>query len=309
MGLAQLNPVTRKSVDLFILAGQSNMQGYAGNALKYPIGNTHEDLSIKFYYVEPLLSEHKLIRVAADNTINIGAPGSYSWLKNELSRSWGDFRRRFNHKINTPPPAVQRRTWTFLGPQSGRFPNGHFGPEISFARKLLESGFNPAIFKYSKESTSLAEDWQGPNQNGIYDDFVYSLNNAITDLKNQGYNINIRGLIWLQGENDALTDDAARLYLSRLKIIIADLREKILPLNTPIILGADELHPHMLTHPQVKAAQESMAATDSCIIRSSMEGLEKADFTHLTPQAITEHGLRLFTSYLKLALICQNQNP
>jgi hypothetical protein len=27
--------------------------------------------------------------------------------------------------------------------QEGLFPNGHFGPEVTFSRKLKEDGFNP----------------------------------------------------------------------------------------------------------------------------------------------------------------------
>lgn len=45
-----------KSVDLFVLAGQSNMQGYRGDAALYPVDRKKLDRKIGFYWVAPGLS-------------------------------------------------------------------------------------------------------------------------------------------------------------------------------------------------------------------------------------------------------------
>jgi hypothetical protein len=292
-------------VDLFILAGQSNMQGYMGDASKFPPGSSITDLSIPFYYVEPVTNGHDL----APKPSTISEPRPISAAAKSIAKArqlWSDFRRGSARMLEWPPAPVPRLQWTYLGPQWGRFPGGHFGPEVSFARKLLEDEFHPAIFKYSKESTSLADDWKGPGEGGLYDDFLKTLRNAISELNRAGYSVKIRGLVWIQGENDALTEEAADRYFNRLQAIIRDLRQEILTNRTPVILGADEMHPHMALRPQVKAAQEAMTKTEPCVIRSSMQGLEKADFTHLTPESLVEHGLRLYRSYRQIAAGCSS---
>ena len=59
-----------------------------------------------------------------------------------------------------------------LGPQEGRFPKGHFGPEISFARVLKKQDTPLAIFKFTLGATSLAGKWRAPGAGGLYDQMV-----------------------------------------------------------------------------------------------------------------------------------------
>lgn len=104
-------------VDLFIMAGQSNLQGFTGNAAHYPADPEDLDRTIPFYWV------------------SLGS-----------SDSGGE--------------------WRSLQKQPGLFPDGHFGPEITFAREMKRSGMNPAIFKYCCPRTSLAEHWGLPGGGG-----------------------------------------------------------------------------------------------------------------------------------------------
>ena len=83
----------------------------------------------------------------------------------------------------TPGHSSSDGRWTRLKAQGGRFPKGHFGPEVTFARQLKENGFNPAIFKYSLGSTGLARDWRGPGEGGLYDQMVKELRGAIAQLE------------------------------------------------------------------------------------------------------------------------------
>lgn len=285
------------------MAGQSNMQGYMGDASQYPTDNASLDKNILFYYLEP---PFKNPPPSALNSINFQQEhvGS-NWLKDLyqwLGASW----RSVKFKIKWPPEPSPSATWTRLGPQWGRFPSGHFGPEITFARHLAKAGYNPAIFKYTKESTSLAENWKGPGEGGLYDHLSLTLNKAIIDLKHRGYRVNIKALVWIQGENDALTDQHADEYSTRLKLIIKHLNQNTLPTRTPIIFGADENHPEMLARPQVRKAQENIASNNSCAIRSQMHNLIKADTTHLTPKSISEHGTRIFVAYLSILNNCHS---
>lgn len=46
-------------IELFVLAGQSNMLGYGGNAKYYPTAQSRNDEQIKFYWVAPGISSSK----------------------------------------------------------------------------------------------------------------------------------------------------------------------------------------------------------------------------------------------------------
>lgn len=207
-----------------------------------------------------------------------------------------------------PPEPVPARHWTFLGPQWGRFPSGHFGPEIAFARALHASGYAPAIFKYSRESTSFVSDWQAPGAGGLYDDMTQHLNHALHALREAGFRVRVRAFVWIQGESDAESNDASDQYGQRLSAMLSHLRTHFLDDDSVIILGADERHPAMQRDPRVRFAQLAAAADAPCIARTSMEGLEKADHTHLTPPALSEHGFRLYETFAQASKLCRERD-
>lgn len=238
-------------VELFVMAGQSNMQGWQGDAGHYPADPQGLDRKVKFYWVTP-----------------------------GFSQSGG--------------------TWTHLQPQGGRFPKGHFGPEVTFARLLAETGRPVAIFKYSLGSTSLADNWRAPGAGGMYDQMAAELRKAVRLLEEQGDRVSFKGFIWIQGESDA-TPTLAAGYHDRLKALVDDLRTNVTGAPAlPVLLGMDEQHPWVKEHPEVVQAQQALAARDRRIAATSMIGLEKADVTHLTPCGLEDHGRRLYDAYMKL---------
>lgn len=81
----------QKELDLFIWTGQSNAQGWMGEATFYPKEGKELDDSILF---------------------------NWTFVDNESSG----------------------RKWVTMQAQKGRFPKGHFGPEVSFARELKKAG-------------------------------------------------------------------------------------------------------------------------------------------------------------------------
>ncbi len=241
-----------ENIDLFVLAGQSNMQGWKGDAAKYPADPNGIDKKVRFYWVTPKIS-------------NSG------------------------------------EKWTFLRPQGGLYTNGHFGPEVTFARLLVENGCNPAVFKYSLGSTALALTWKAPGENGMYDEMVAELRASIKLLQEQGHKVTFRAFIWIQGESDADYEEIAEEYGDRLKILIEDFRTRVAQNERlPIILGVDEQHPCVKAFPQVLGAQKKLAGESENIRFTSMIGLEKADGTHLTPKGLEEHGARIFAAYRDL---------
>lgn len=249
-------------VDLFLMAGQSNMQGFKGDAAFYPHDPQGLDKDILFYWVNP----------------GSGSSGG---------------------------------KWTKMQPQGGLFPKGHFGPEVTFARELEKAGYNPAIFKFSLGGTSLALDWRAPGQEGLYDEMVSELYKAIALLEKEGYTVNVRAFVWIQGETDSKSKSFAKWYAPRFRLLINDLKNNVLKNNKlPVILGIDEQYPSIKDNPEVLEHHKSFAKNNAFAAFTSMIGLEKADSTHLTPEGLEKHGIRLFEAASKLAPCCgQNVNP
>lgn len=238
-----------EELDLFIIAGQSNAQGWKGDATQYPKAQGHLDKSIRFYWA-------------------------------------------------TPGHSSSDDKWTTLKAQGGRFEEGHFGLEVTFARALKEAGYNPAIFKYSLGSTSIAGNWRGPGDGKMYDQMAKDFEKSLSLLRKQGHKVNIRGFVWIQGESDAKTPAMAEAYQGRLKTLIDDLRKNVTGnKELAVILGVDEQHPWVKKNPQVVLAQQALAKEDKHIVFTSMAGLEKADSTHLTPKGLEEHGKLIYTAY------------
>ena len=241
--------VAQENIDLFIWAGQSNAQGYTGDAAEYPKEGQELDEFI---------------------LLNGNVHGNKS----------------------------SKGEWVNMQPQEGRYPAGHFGPEVSFSRKLKKAGYNPAIFKYTFGGTGLAKHWKAPNKGGLYDSMVQNLTAATQKLTNMGYRINIRGFIWIQGESDGINDEAASAYQENLIIMINHLRNKVLDEpNLNIILGVDEQHYFVEERPIIVEAQKRIAQVDKNIIFTTMYGLPKTDKTHLTPVGLIEHGHRIYQAF------------
>ena len=243
-----------KSIDLFILAGQSNAQGWQGDGKAYPADPEGLDSAIPLYWISPGISD-------------------------------------------------SGKEWTHLKPQDGRFPSGHFGLEVTFARNLereRRQGYrssNTAIFKYTLGSTSIATFWKTPGEGGHYDKMLIELKSSIELLEKEGSKVNVAGFIWIQGESDAQTPEMAEAYGDRLQSIINDLRKSLGECQLPVILGVDEQHPWVKKNIQVLEAQIEIAKADPFTQTTSLIGLAKADSTHLTPEGLMEQGQRVVTIY------------
>lgn len=243
---------SQERLDLFIWAGQSNAQGWMGDADEYPEEGTELDKSILL---------------------------NWTFVNNESSDG----------------------QWVHMQAQKGRFPKGHFGPEVSFARELKRAGFKPAIFKYCLGATGLARDWKASGEGGIYDRMVEDLKSAIKSLEKKGFEVAIQGFIWIQGESDAGDDQTANHYYQNLRRLINDLRTHVIHKpELKIILGMDEQHHFVTERPVVVEAQRKLANEDANIAFTSMVSLPKADATHLTPAGLMEHGKRIFAAYKDL---------
>jgi hypothetical protein len=193
--------------------------------------------------------------------------------------------------------------WIKMQPQLGEFTKGHFGPEVTFSRKLKEAGFNPAIFKYTRGGTSIYSFWKTPGAGGYYDSLKLELKKAITALELKGFKVTIRGFVWIQGESDA-EPTASPLYYSSLLSILRDIRSNVAKnTNLPIVLGVDEQFFRVVNFPIVLESQKRIASEETNVVFTSMYDLQKADETHLTPAGLIAHGIRIFDAYKMLNLM------
>ena len=76
--------------------------------------------------------------------------------------------------------------------------------------------------------------------------------------------------------------------------------------NLPIILGVDEQFSTRVS--VIVSAQQKIANEESNIKFTSMIGLEKADYTHLTPAGLYPHGIRLFDAFQEIMKVMTEIN-
>lgn len=125
----------------------------------------------------------------------------------------------------------------------GEFPSTTFGPELAFARSMLDAKPDRklALIKGSKGGTSLRADWkpgvrgdegsQGPR----YRDFIETIRMATSQLRSRGDQFAIRGMLWHQGESDSKSKTAT--YRRRLEELIVRVREDIAVPELPVVVG------------------------------------------------------------------------
>jgi Carbohydrate esterase, sialic acid-specific acetylesterase/Chitobiase/beta-hexosaminidase C-terminal domain/F5/8 type C domain/Secretion system C-terminal sorting domain len=242
--LTQTVLIAQTNIDVFILAGQSNAQGFSTDANLYPTNAIDTAIKLNWSYFN-------------------GANSSGQWIN--------------------------------MQPQIGRF-----GPEVTFSRNLKTAGYNPAIFKYFQPGTGLAVDWKAPGAGGIYDAMVVAYKAAIKKLTDAGNTVTVRGFVWIQGESDATPVAVANAYQANLTNLINDIRFNVVG-NTclPFVVGVDEQFPGDFITTVVQA-QKNIVANIPKVAFTSMIGLPKADYTHLTSAGVITQGTRVYDSYTTL---------
>lgn len=202
-------------------------------------------------------------------------------------------------------PTYQSAGWVTLRPgyaiQPG-FPNGgalpgtRFGPEISFAKAADQytDGRRVAILKVSRGGTSLAGDWD-PSEavNGpkgfLFEAFETVVPQAIQLLQSQGHSVEVRGMIWHQGEGDGSSSQTT--YETNLTEFIQTVRQTVGYPNLPFMIG--ELESVDGGRENVRNAQAAVAAAMSFVEFVPSTGLPvNSDGTHFTSASVVEFGNR-----------------
>lgn len=144
---------------------------------------------------------------------------------------------------NVPQPDVKfwnNNAWVAL---QGGFGDGNpgvrFGPELSFGHAIHNLFPNDDIYlvKYGLTSTSLAVNWNPDGTGACYNAFKAKANAAIQDLTAAGKSPVIAGMLWMQGENDALKSTQAAAYSQNLTNFIATARRDFSTPNMEFVIG------------------------------------------------------------------------
>ena len=130
--------------------------------------------------------------------------------------------------------SYQSHAFVKCATRQGEFGNC-FGPELGLAEKLNELYPNETIFiiKYAWGGTNLFEQWLSPSSSAapgiLYNQFVIFVEQSIQYLVSKGYQVEIEGMCWMQGESDSFSVENAVNYKVHLSNFIKDIRNQFNP--------------------------------------------------------------------------------
>lgn len=186
-------------------------------------------------------------------------------------------------------------TLTTLRPGSGKF-STEFGPEVSFGRAIADASpqYTYALIKGAVGGTGLWDDWN-PATGTVYADFRTTVAAGLAALQAAGHTTEIVGMLWHQGENDAIQGQQAN-YGSNLTAFIADVRIRY-GAKLPFIIGEPwrGSGPAFVT---VAQAQEAVAAADPYATFIPTSDLTLFETYHFDAPSQLIIGQRFAQSYL-----------
>ena len=209
--------VVGKIYQAYILAGQSNADGYGARSKSLDYGTLSPNTDLFDLIGTPFLSD---LGLSSDLT---GADSRVQAFRGEYKAgngAWGDL------------TATLGMTW-----------NGQrFGPERSFGDWMANTNFDTgankmAVIKYANPSTPIdpiAAGTQGHwdsrfSGTNHFDYLKTTIDNAVASLP-PDTNLEISGILWMQGESDANNATAAANYETNLGNLVTDLRAYLVDL-------------------------------------------------------------------------------
>jgi hypothetical protein len=177
-----------------------------------------------------------------------------------------------------------------------------FGAEASlFASLQKRKKTRRLLYKQGQGGTSLAVDWK-PAGGTRYAQFGQWLPTAVAQAEKRGDKLDLKGILWMQGETDAETADAANAYLANLRaffeavdVLWRGLAEKhglpkteykrvIGRINAPGFKFRDAVRKAQETYCADPASRAVMIDTDPYPL----------DWVHYTPAGQIQFGLDIF---------------
>ena len=214
----------RQSVRVFILAGQSNMEGQGVVDLDHP----------KYYNG----GKGTLQRVMQDPK---KAP-LFSHVK-DADGNWierDDVFVRFKTKHETKTGGLSIGFAGYPGKH-------HIGPEFQFGHVVGEAFDEPVLLiKTAWGGKSLFKDFRPPRSGGdtgpFYRQMIDEVREALRNVDAEfpslaGRKLNLAGFVWMQGWNDMFDEKARAEYEQNLVSLIHDVRDEFKQPELPVVIG------------------------------------------------------------------------
>jgi hypothetical protein len=158
--------------------------------------------------------------------------GGQSNMAGQLKEYWADVQAPYKD----PFPQIQRwqnkrNQWAPLAPTH------RLGPEIAFGHAIAKALPNEEVrlIKYAANGTALYNDW-APIDGPQYIGFMTAARGALADLEANQVPYEISGMLWLQGESDAVENMGAA-YEKNLGAFIDHMRIEFKTPEMPFIIA------------------------------------------------------------------------
>ncbi len=286
--LCSAQDTPRRTLDLYLVAGQSNAVGYDANPAVL-VADDH-DQQVKFWF-------------------RCGDPPPDEF--DSRSTGWATLQ---------PQPKGQPDTAAVRERQYGNFQSlaGGFGPEIGFARGIRthQQDRPYGIVKASFSGTSLIHDWDptdAGDKGACYRSLVAETKAAIAAAQEQGFDCQLQALIWVQGESDAAADAQER-YCDAIVKMLSTLRTDLnapklwalLGVNTRFLAMDNKITPGMEA---VIAGQQAASKLDSHCRYVDLDGATLANAFHFDAAGTLEIGQRFAKAYLEATSPLAGKTP
>lgn len=206
-----------KKVQVFILAGQSNMEGQGVVLMDHT----------KYYNG----GKGNLVWSMEHSASNDGMQ--------HLKDANGEWVVRDDVEISFKVRGTVRKGKLTVG-YTGYGGSSHIGPELQFGHVMGDYLEEPVLLiKTAWGGKSLYKDFRPPSSSGevgpYYTQMIGEIRNALKALGDQEYEL--RGFVWMQGWNDMCTEPAVPEYADNLVNLAADIHREFKSPRLPIVIG------------------------------------------------------------------------
>ena len=210
----------KEPVKVFLLAGQSNMEGQGVVSMDHPQ-----------YY-----------NGGRGNLVNVMKNAKKAHLYKHLRDKKGKWVVRDDVKIT-----FRKRNGGLTIGYTGYGGDSHIGPELQFGHVVGDYYKEPVLLiKTAWGGKSLFKDFRPPSSGGEVGEFyklmlkeihtaLDNMQKTFPDLAGRGWEI--AGFVWMQGWNDMCTPEAIPEYDTNLVNLVKDIRREFKSQNLPVVIG------------------------------------------------------------------------
>ena len=210
----------KEPVKVFLLAGQSNMEGQGVVSMDHPQ-----------YY-----------NGGSGNLVNVMKDPKKAHLYKHLKDENGKWVVRDDVKIT-----FRKRSGGLTIGYTGYGGDSHIGPELQFGHVVGDYYKEPVLLiKTAWGGKSLFKDFRPPSSGGTVGEFyklmlkeihaaLDNMEKTFPDLAGRG--CEIAGFVWMQGWNDMCTPEAIPEYADNLVNLVKDIRAEFKSPNLPAVIG------------------------------------------------------------------------